>query len=250
MRSRSGIHEADVAHSLALPGAECMTGVPYFCARVRAAFWTKLWWTPVVVCLLTVPYHLVQRFASNHYRMEESRWDHLIGFEPAWVWIYLSLYLLVLIPPWLAMSSAAIRRYVCGLLWLVPISCAAWLAWPIAGPRPDVQPGAGAVFAWLVAVDSPLNTIPSMHMELAVYSLLFARRTSEPGGGSRILFGIASLWVALIAYSCLATKQHFVVDLAAGMLVAVISDAAAWGAWRGRSVRFAEGQRALGFPNP
>jgi membrane-associated phospholipid phosphatase len=133
---------------------------------------------------------------------------------------------------------------------MVPISCVAWLAWPIAGPRPNVQPDADALFAWLVAVDSPINTIPSMHMEVAVYSFLFARRSLARRGGRRILLGVGFVWVALIAYSCLATKQHFLVDLLAGVLVAVIGDLAAWGRWRGRSVRLVAGQRALGFREP
>jgi membrane-associated phospholipid phosphatase len=216
--------------------------------HIRAALSTKLRFTPVVLFLAIVPYQIAQRLApSHHYRIEESRWDHLVGFEPAWAWIYVSLYFLVWIPPWLALSRNAVHRYVRGVLWMVPISCAAWLACPIAGPRPDVQPEPGTLFAWLVSVDTPINTIPSMHMALAVYSLLFARRTVEQCGRGRIFLVVGFVWVALIAYSCLATKQHFAIDLAAGMILAVIGDAAAWRTGRGRKSALPRAGGRVGF---
>jgi membrane-associated phospholipid phosphatase len=230
---------------------ECEGGALSFRDHVKAAFSSKLRFTPLVLFLAIVPYQIAQRLApSHHYRIDESRWDQLVGFEPAWVWIYVSLYLLVWIPPWLALSKEAVHRYVRGVLWMVPISCVAWLGWPVAGPRPEVLPKAGTLFAWLVSVDSPINTIPSMHMALAVYSLLFARRTLEQCGRGWIFLGVGFVWVALIAYSCLATKQHFVVDLLAGMMVAVISDAAAWRTWRGRKSDLPPAGRHVGFPGP
>jgi PAP2 superfamily len=182
----------------------------------------------LVACLATVPYQIAQRLApSPYYRIEESAFDRLVGFNPSWVWVYLSLYLLVPIAMSLA-PSTEIQRYVRGLLWMVAISCAAWLVWPIAGPRPVNQSDTSAVFAWLASVDRSINTVPSMHIELAVYSLLFAHRTWTRGRSSGMLIAAGWMWVGLIAYACLATKQHFAIDIVAGLAVAIVGDATAW----------------------
>jgi hypothetical protein len=186
---------------------------------------------PLVAFLAIVPYQIAQRLAASPtYHLEESAVDRLVAFNPAWVWVYLSLYLLVTMALSLAPSAETVRRYLWGLLGMIAVSCVAWLVWPIAGPRPVEPVDAGAMFMWLASIDRPINTVPSMHIELAVYSLLFTQRTWTRGG-TRMLVGGGWLWVALIAWACLATKQHFAIDLAAGFAVAVAGDA--W-AWRGR----------------
>lgn len=185
--------------------------------------------TPLVAFLAIVPYQIAQRLAPPAtYHLEESTLDRLIGFNPSWVGIYLSLYLLVAASVSLAPSADSVRRYVHGLCWMIAVSLVAWLLWPIAGPRPVETLDAGALFTWLAAVDRSINTVPSMHMELAVYSLLFTQRTWTDDGSRRIVIGVGWMWAALIALACLATKQHFAIDLVAGGVVAVVSHAVVW----------------------
>jgi membrane-associated phospholipid phosphatase len=87
------------------------------------------------------------------------------------------------------------------------------------------------LYALIVGVDRPSNSLPSLHAGLALYSLLFAWRVGagELSCRTRLLCGLAgALWGSLILYSTLATKQHWVVDLPAGMLLALAAHALAW----------------------
>jgi len=91
-----------------------------------------------------------------------------------------------------------------------------------------------------------LNSFPSLHVGLAVYTVLFAARVSR--GRMRTaarwwLVSAAWLWTALIAYAALATKQHYAIDLPAGALVAY---ACHWWTWHHmqRSMAHAESPMA------
>ena len=48
----------------------------------------------------------------------------------------------------------------------------------MAGPRPEVLPDHD-FYELLVAYDRPLNSMPSLHAGLVVYSLLFANRVTR-----------------------------------------------------------------------
>jgi membrane-associated phospholipid phosphatase len=84
------------------------------------------------------------------------------------------------------------------------------------------------MYGLLTRVDLPLNTFPSMHMAVATYCACVAIRLTR-GRLRRILAVALPIWVVLIAYSALATKQHYLVDLPAGIF---LGWAAQWFAWR------------------
>ena len=162
--------------------------------------------------------------------------DHWVVFSPAWVWVYLSIAALVPAAPVLVASRDALVRYRRGLVVMCLVSFATFLFFPVAGPRPESVPD-HAVYAWLVGVDRPLNSMPSLHAGLVVYSVLCLARSGWGGlQGSARTLGAAGLvaWAGAILYATLATKQHWFVDLPAGALFA-------WGAhalaWRGAAQR-------------
>jgi membrane-associated phospholipid phosphatase len=67
-----------------------------------------------------------------------------------------------------------------------------------------------------------------MHIALATQSLLFAVYTlrSEASPRLRLFTTLSGCWLMTIAYSTLATKQHYAIDLPAGAALAVICHAA------------------------
>jgi hypothetical protein len=75
--------------------------------------------------------------------------DASIPFTPAWLWVYLSVALLV---PMLATRRDDLVRYARGLALVCLVCFAAFLLVPIEGPRPAVLPQHGG-YEWLTSVD-------------------------------------------------------------------------------------------------
>ncbi len=104
------------------------------------------------------------------------------------------------------------------------------MLFPVEGPRPEIAPD-DAAYRWLVGVDDSANSLPSLHAGLSVYSLLYGYAVLRDGlgPGVRALYvGASLLGAGAILYATLATKQHWLVDLPLGMLVAWVAHRAAW----------------------
>lgn len=189
--------------------------------RLRAHVRLKVVMTVVLLVAFSVPYFTLQRFPLRAPRvLPLSALDLLVPFRPEWTIVYQSLYLLMPATAWLADSATGLMRYARGFLALSAAGFLVFLFFPVVGPRPahDAQ----GLYALVVRYDTPLNSFPSLHVALAVYSWLFARRLAA--GASRaaqVLVAVAAVWTVAIAYSTLATKQHYAVDLAPGVLLAL-----------------------------
>lgn len=159
----------------------------------------------------------------------DSGLDRAVPFDPRWTGVYLSLYLLMPILPWATADRPSLLRYGRGFAALAGVSFLLFALLPVESPRPDTLPDQG-LYRLLTSVDGTLNAFPSLHASLATYSWLYGRRllAAAPAGARLALLGGFSLWVALIFYSTLATRQHWAVDLAAGALLAWACDRWAW----------------------
>jgi membrane-associated phospholipid phosphatase len=184
----------------------------------------KLGLTVGLVMAFCIPYFLIQRFPVRPPRtLHPSGLDGLVPFQPAWTAVYQSLYLLMPGVAWLADSAESLLRYARGFVALSAAGFAVFMAFPVVGPRPLVASPEG-LYGLLVRYDSPLNCFPSLHVALAAYSLLFAQHLLT--GARRVVAGLvwpSAAWTAAIAYSTLATKQHYAVDLPAGLLLALLA---------------------------
>ena len=172
-----------------------------------------------------VPYFTLQRFPLLPARtLPLSAIDRTIDFDPRWIWAYQSVYLLLAIVPWMATTRRELRQYARGFLVLSAVGFAFFLLLPIRGPRPDTD-AAGFMFRVLRSYDQPVNCFPSLHVGLAVYTVLFGARLARDRmtvSTRRAVVSLAWLWTTLIAYAALATKQHYALDLPAGALVACV----------------------------
>ena len=140
--------------------------------------------------------------------------DLRIPFNPNAVWLYLSLYLLMPIAPLLMQEREDLLRYARGIVAATIVAAIVFIFWPTLCPRPSGN--SNAAYQLLTAIDRPLHAFPSLHACFAVYSALYAR------------FPFRWLWVALICYGALATKQHMLVDLIAGSLLGLMAYAFAF----------------------
>lgn len=193
-------------------------------ARLRAVLDGKVRvWLGLAVGIC-VPYFTLQRVALFSPRsVPETPLDAWIAFDPVWVWPYVSLALLVPLAPALAVTREELARYARGLFWMCALCFTTFLFVPVAGPRPEVLPDHAAYRA-IVGIDRPLNSFPSLHAGLTTYSLLFgawALRGTLAPTARRLVAGGGALWGVAILYATLATKQHWFVDVPAGMAAAI-----------------------------
>ena len=180
---------------------------------------------------ICVPYFALGRVQAFPLReLPVTPLDDWIGFDPRWIWPYLSLALLVPLSLVLATSRECLLRYAKGLALLCGICFAVFLLFPVEGPRPQTLPD-HAMYRVLVGYDRPSNSLPSLHAGLTCYSMLFAYRVLRDAVSRRgrvALVAVASSWGAVILYATLATKQHGAIDLVAGLLVAYLAHRFVW----------------------
>src|SRR5262245_12522616 len=119
-----------------------------------------------------VCYFSLQRFPIVAPRtLPLTRLDRAIGFHPDAIWAYQSVYLLIPLFPFLARTREQLMQYTRGFAWLCGVSFVIFLIVPIVCPRPDGETSV-AMFRLMTSYDGKINTIPSLHVGLSVYSLL------------------------------------------------------------------------------
>jgi membrane-associated phospholipid phosphatase len=197
----------------------------FIATRARTHWRIKAALTLALAVFFCVPYFALQRVPVFPARtLPVSGIDRAIGFEPRWVWIYQSVYLLLVLVPWMVTSREGLRRYAAGFAGLSTAAFLCFFFVPVIGPRPDGQV-TNVMFRILASYDRPLNCFPSLHVGLAVYTMLAARwildGTWRPTRNGLLFLGW--FWTALIAYAAVATKQHYAIDIPAGALLASIS---------------------------
>ena len=192
-------------------------------AAVGAHWREKTAWSVAVTTLFCVPYFVLQQLGAAHARtLPSTAIDDAIAFDPAWAWVYQSGYLLMAAVPWLIDRRDDLHRYVVDFLCVSAIGFAIFLVLPIAGPRPAIVP-AGGMYGLLVSYDGPTNAFPSLHVALLTLTTLVAARASAgrmDAAPRATVIGVASAWAMLVAFSALATRQHYAVDLPAGAALA------------------------------
>lgn len=175
---------------------------------------------PMILLVSLVPFYLViaGRAQGGVVHTPELALDRLLPLTPVWALVYGALYaFLIVLPVFVIQQEELIRRTVWAYLsvWTVAYIC--FILYPTAAPRPDTVAGTGFA-AWglrfLYDADPPYNCFPSLHVAHSFVSGLACWRVH------RTLGLIAISFAALVAISTLFTKQHYVADLLAGILLA------------------------------
>jgi PAP2 superfamily len=152
------------------------------------------------------PYLFLQR---HHFfpatPMPSSFLDRLIPFSAQAVWLYLSIYLLMPLGPFLMNRRAQLLRYALGIMFISLLADVFFIFRPTLSPRPQ---GVEANFAYqaLTKIDNSYHAFPSLHAAFAVYSALCGAAVLREYGSRRFWRIGLWLWVALILYATLATR--------------------------------------------
>lgn len=139
--------------------------------------------------------------------------DDWIPYRPNWVWVYSFLYYpAILYTNWIIESPRQFTHVATSYLLLLAFQMVFFLIFPVVTPdgwRADNRRRGVSerLLALVQRFDAPSNSFPSMHVSVATLTALH-------------LCSSLGTWTftfpALIALSCLFTKQHYIIDLPAG----------------------------------
>jgi membrane-associated phospholipid phosphatase len=177
---------------------------------------------PAVALMLLVPCYLVIAAVTRGriLHLPELALDRMVPVQPAWAPIYLSYFLFPFLPMLVIRQEELIRRTFLAwlMVWIVGYAC--FLVYPTVLPRPIGEIGEG-FFAWFLRgiydADAPRNCLPSLHVASPFVAALACWRVHRGVGLA------AGLWASLIALSTVFTKQHYVVDVVAGIFLAGVA---------------------------
>lgn len=145
--------------------------------------------------------------------------DRALPLIPSWALVYGALYLfLIVLPIVVVRQDEHIRRTVHAYLMIwITAYVFFFVVYPTAAPRPERVIGEG-FGAWglraLYSSDPPYNCFPSLHVAHSFVSALTSHRVH------RGLGVLATICAALVALSTLFTKQHYILDVIAGVILA------------------------------
>jgi membrane-associated phospholipid phosphatase len=147
--------------------------------------------------------------------------DRILPVQPAWALVYGSLYLfLILLPVLLVRDVGELRAAAHAYLAVWLTSYVAFMAYPTVAMRPATVVGSGFLAAslrLLYSADTRFNCFPSLHVAHSFVSAFVCRRVHR--GVGDLALGAATL----VALSTLFTKQHYALDVIAGVLLAAIA---------------------------
>ena len=157
-----------------------------------------------------------------HYNIE-SRLDKLIPFFPSSVVIYLGCYLFWIVN--YILIARLEKQEVCRFFsadFLSRVVCLViFLAFPTTNVRPQVEPDVfwNQIMGIVYAVDAADNLFPSIHCLVSWFCYIGLRGKKEIPAWYR---GASLVMALLVCISTLTTKQHVIVDVLGGILLAEI----------------------------
>lgn len=175
---------------------------------------------PFFVWLLLVPVYVVLgAFARGRtLHMPGLALDHALPVLPAWTLIYGSLYFAIFLPMVVIRGEGHIRRTMWAFVMVWVVGIVGWVFYPTVLPRPSPAAIGGGFCSWTLRIayswDAPYNCFPSLHVAQSYLAALTCNLVSRGIGRA------ALVWATLIAVSTLFTKQHYVVDVVSGALIA------------------------------
>jgi membrane-associated phospholipid phosphatase len=201
----------------------------------------------MVLLVLLVPFYVLigdlTRGRTVH--VPALPWDRVVPLQPGWALVYGSLYLfLIVLPVFVVRQQEHIRRTVSAylLVWTGAYVC--FLVYPTVAPRPAALIGKGFV-VWglqrLYSADTPYNCFPSIHVAHSFVSALACYPVHRRVGIA------ATVCALLVALSTLFAKQHYILDVLGGMLLAGVAYVAFLRDYRGEAIPETERRLAPAF---
>jgi membrane-associated phospholipid phosphatase len=194
-----------------------LIALPLFVTRENKykAGWT-MFLSAALLYVLSNKFHL---FPPQELPM--TSWDLAVPFIPETYWIYVSEYLLFTAVYMTSSDYRNMNKYLYSFFALQTFSVLIFWLWPTTFPRhlfpipAETDPITTFAFEALRKADSPSSCFPSLHVSSVLLSTYIFRDEQ------REKFKYFLLWGLLIAASTITTKQHYLMDVAGGLVLSV-----------------------------
>jgi membrane-associated phospholipid phosphatase len=190
--------------------------------RLRRMLLLKLVGVTAFTWLFFIGYfHLLQHPMQPVMVMPLTALDHLIPFQPQALFAYLSLWVYVGTAPGMQLRFTELLVYGLwvGALCLTGLAC--FYFWPTQVPPLAIDVSGFPGFATLQGVDAAGNACPSMHVAVAMFTVIRLEDVLRRAGAPTWLRLVNRAWFIAIVLSTLMIKQHVVLDVLAGALLGV-----------------------------
>lgn len=150
------------------------------------------------------------------YTIPMTEWEQQIPFMPIFVWIYLTIYPLFLLPFLFIRNKEFFRLFSTAYITLMCICYMIYLFYPVSFfHRPPLLVDNFTTFALgcVYSADNTWNCFPSMHVAMSLLASLTILEVH------RIRGILAILLTVLIAASTVLIKQHYILDVLASMVL-------------------------------
>jgi membrane-associated phospholipid phosphatase len=140
-----------------------------------------------------------------------------LPFTPELVWLYLSMYVLFILPPFF-LEPLELRQLGRELILATCIAGVIFVLLPAQlgfSRTVPVEEPYRSIFMNLFSLDRPFNLVPSLHV---VYSYIIAMSVSARTV-PKLQFMLA-LWLVLIVVSTVLVHQHHLLDVVSGLALA------------------------------
>ena len=186
--------------------------------RVSTLWWLKGSGTTLYMWVFFQFYfYLLNHHAYAVTTVQSTAVDHFIAFSPNWVWVYFSLWVYVSLPGALQKDWPSLLWHGVSALGMCVVGSLFYYFFPTTFAQPVTSWSGVPLGQILQSVDKPGNAFPSMHVAYALFACIWLRRELRNLHAPAWLLGLNILWCIAIGYSTLATKQHVLLDVLAGI---------------------------------
>jgi hypothetical protein len=161
-------------------------------------------------------FHILRHPAGPMTIMPLTPVDRWIPFQPLALAPYLSLWFYLGFAPGLMACLRGLLSYAAWITGLCVTGLACFYFFPTAVPALEFDVSGHPGFALLQGVDATGNACPSLHVATAVFTGIWVDVILRTLLAPRWPRAVNLIWLGLIVYSTLATKQHVLLDAVAG----------------------------------
>ncbi|MFI5145439.1 MAG: phosphatase PAP2 family protein [Ignavibacteria bacterium] len=145
--------------------------------------------------------------------------DSNIPFIPSFEYIYFLCYIIPFAPLFVIDDSSRMNALIWAFIIMNLIAFVIFLIYPVVVPRPPLNDD-GSVTSYLInlqhSLDKPVNNFPSLHAANALLIFLLCR------GYYKWLDVVLFLVAVGIGIAALLVKQHYILDIISGYILAVL----------------------------
>ncbi len=197
--------------------------------RVLTLWFTKSVGTTIGISLFFTGYFWVLQHPVGALTVMPATWlDEWLGLTPAapqalllaHMAVYATLWVYVSLVPALLLTRSELVFYLLGTVTLSLAGLVIFALWPTKVPAYLVDWSGHPALAFMKGVDAGGNACPSLHVAFAIYSGLWLARVLREVGAPRGMVWFNWAWCLAIVYSTLSTRQHVLLDVLAGALLA------------------------------